>query len=105
MRYAQDVFDNAMFGLGLGEKPRLIVTTTPRPTGFMKQFVRTPGVSITTSSTFANTHLSADFLKRIREQYEGERRGLQELQGAMLLDPVDALFEEAWLVITTCLRR
>jgi phage terminase large subunit-like protein len=98
MRYAEDVFDNAMFGLRLGDKPRMLITTTPRPTAFMKKLVKMEGVSITTSSTFANTHLSADFLKRIREQYEGTRRGLQELQGAMLLEPADALFEEAWLI-------
>jgi phage terminase large subunit-like protein len=98
MRYAQDVYDNAMFGLRLGDRPRLIVTTTPRPTAFMKKLIKLDGVSITTGSTFANTHLSADFLKRVREQYEGTRRGLQELHGAMLLDPADALFEEAWLI-------
>jgi phage terminase large subunit-like protein len=98
MRYAQDVYDNAMFGLRLGDMPRLVVTTTPRPTAFMKKLIAMEGVSVTTSSTFDNIHLSADFLKRIREQYEGTRRGLQELHGAMLLEPADALFEETWLV-------
>jgi phage terminase large subunit-like protein len=98
MRYAEDVFDNAMLGLRLGEKPRMLITTTPRPTAFMKKLVKTENVSITTSSTFANTHLSADFLTRVREQYEGTRRGLQELHGTMLLEPADALFEDAWLI-------
>jgi phage terminase large subunit-like protein len=98
MRYAEAVFDNAMLGLRLGDKPRMLITTTPRPTAFMKKLVKMENVSITTSSTFANTHLSADFLKRVREQYEGTRRGLQELHGSMLLEPADALFEEAWLV-------
>ncbi len=98
MRYAEDVFDNAMLGLRLGDKPRMLITTTPRPTAFMKKLVKMEGVSITTSSTFANTLLSADFLKRVREQYEGTRRGLQELHGSMLLEPADALFEETWLI-------
>jgi phage terminase large subunit-like protein len=98
MRHAEDVFDNAMFGLRLGDRPRMLITTTPRPTAFMKKLVAMEGVSITTSSTFDNTLLSADFLKRIRLQYEGTRRGLQELQGAMLLEPADALFEESWLI-------
>ena len=40
MRYAEDVFDNAMLGLRLGEKPRLLITTTPRPTAFMKNWSR-----------------------------------------------------------------
>jgi phage terminase large subunit-like protein len=54
MRYAQDVYDNAMFGLRLGDKPRMLITTTPRPSAFMKKLVATEGVSITTSSTFDN---------------------------------------------------
>jgi phage terminase large subunit-like protein len=98
MRYAEDVFDNAQFGLRLGDKPRMLITTTPRPTAFMKKLIAMEGVSVTTSSTFDNPHLSTDFLKRIRAQYEGTRRGLQELHGAMLLEPADALFEEAWLI-------
>ena len=41
MRYQQQVFDNAMLGLRLGDKPRLLVSTTPRPTPFMKKLVGT----------------------------------------------------------------
>jgi phage terminase large subunit-like protein len=32
MRYAQQVFDQAMLTLRLGDKPRTIIATTPRPT-------------------------------------------------------------------------
>jgi phage terminase large subunit-like protein len=32
MRYQQAVFDNAMLGMRLGDKPRLLVSTTPSPT-------------------------------------------------------------------------
>jgi phage terminase large subunit-like protein len=49
MRYAEDVYDNAMMSLRLGDRPRLIVTTTPRPTAFMKKLVKMEGVSITTA--------------------------------------------------------
>jgi phage terminase large subunit-like protein len=48
-RYAQDVYDNAMFGLRLGERPRMLITTTPRPSAFMKKLIAMEGVSITTS--------------------------------------------------------
>jgi phage terminase large subunit-like protein len=93
MRYQQQVFDNAMLGLRLGDKPRLLVSTTPRPTPFMKKLVAMDGVSITTGTTYDNArHLSPEFLRKIRELYEGTRLGRQELQGAMILDPVNALF-------------
>jgi phage terminase large subunit-like protein len=57
------------------------------------------GLSITTGSTYDNVaHLSAEFLKKVRELYEGTRLGRQELQGAMILDPQNALFKDDWLV-------
>jgi phage terminase large subunit-like protein len=39
-----------------------------------------------------------DFLKKVKELYEGTRLGRQELQGAMILDPMNALFKDDWLV-------
>src|SRR5499427_7672679 len=56
-------------------------------------------IRITTGSTYDNAaHLSADFLKKVRELYEGTRLGRQELQGAMILDPQNALFKDDWLI-------
>jgi phage terminase large subunit-like protein len=37
-------------------------------------------------------------LKKVRELYEGTRLGRQELQGAMILDPMNALFKDDWLI-------
>src|SRR5262249_61796173 len=51
-----------------------------------------------------NSHLGprheqgADFLKKVRELYEGTRLGRQELQGAMILDLQNALFKDDWLI-------
>jgi phage terminase large subunit-like protein len=99
MRHQQQVFDNAMLGLRLGEKPRILIATTPRPTPFMKKLIKMDGVRIATGSTYDNAaHLSASFLAKIRELYEGTRVGRQELMGAMLLDPQNALFKDEWLV-------
>lgn len=97
-RYQQEIFDMAMMGLRLGDKPRMLIATTPRPTPFMKKLLAMDGVSITTGSTYDNAaHLSPSFLKKIHELYEGTRLGRQELQCAMLLDPPNALFKDGWL--------
>jgi phage terminase large subunit-like protein len=65
----------------------------------MKKLVAMDSVSITTGTTYDNSrHLSPEFLRKIRELYEGTRLGRQELQGAMILDPVNALFKDDWLV-------
>ena len=99
MRYQQQVFDQALFGLRLGDKPRLLVATTPRPTPFMKRLITMDGISITSGTTYDNAeHLSPAFLTKIRELYEGTRLGRQELMGAMILDPVNALFKDDWII-------
>src|SRR5262245_45888447 len=100
MRYQQAVFDNMMLGLRLGDKPRVLVATTPRTTPFMKRLVAMDDIRITSGSTYDNAdHLSPAFLDKVRQLYEGPRLGRQELQGAMILDPVNALFKDDWLII------
>jgi phage terminase large subunit-like protein len=96
MRYAKKTFDNAMLGLRLGEKPRLIVTTTPRPSAFLKDLIKMDGMSVTRASTFDNHHLSEGYLKRMRDAYEGTESGRQELAGELILQPRDALFLAGW---------
>lgn len=99
MRHQAQVFDNAMLGLRLGDKPRILIATTPRPTPLMKKLIKLDGVKIATGSTYDNAaHLSPSFLAKVRELYEGTRVGRQELQGAMLLDPENALFKDSWLI-------
>src|SRR5262249_44701132 len=99
MGYQQSVFDTMMLGLRLGDRPRVLIATTPRTTPFMKRLVVMDDVRITIGSTYDNAeHLSAGFLKKVRELYEGTRLGRQELQGAMILDPQNALFKDDWLI-------
>jgi phage terminase large subunit-like protein len=98
MRQQAEVFDQANMGLRLGPAPRMLIATTPRPTPFIKKLVNQDHVTITTGSTFDNeAHLSPAFLKRIKELYEGTRLGRQELNGALLLDPANALFLDSWI--------
>ena len=55
-----DAFDQAMLGLRLGEKPQMIVTTTPRPTRIVKALVADRDTIVTRGSTFDNRgHLAA----------------------------------------------
>jgi len=98
MRYQQQVFDMAMMGLRLGPMPRIMIATTPKTTPFMRKLVTMDDIRITTGSTYDNAeHLSPNFLAKVKELYEGTRLGRQELQGAMILDPANALFKNEWL--------
>src|SRR5262249_12267535 len=99
MRYQQAVFDTMMLGLRLGDRPRVLIATTPRTTPFMKRLVAMDEGRITTGSTYDNAaQLSADFLQKVLGHYEGTRRGRQELQGSMILGPMNALFQDDWLI-------
>lgn len=84
-----------------GDKPRALVTTTPKPIMLLKTWVSDPvtwKVHITRSSTFDNLmNLSEDAVHELRQMYEGTKLGRQELYGELIDDIVGALF--SWSVI------
>ena len=92
-RHAQDAWDMAMFGLRLGERPRAVVTTTPKPHPLIRALLRDPGTVTTRASTFDNAaNLAASFLAKVRSDYEGTRLGRQELYAELLDDVPGALW-------------
>jgi phage terminase large subunit-like protein len=99
-RYAQETWDNFMFGLRLGDKPRAVATSTPRPIKLVKDLVarHMKDVHVTTESTYANIHnVAPSWATRIIGQYEGTRKGRQELGGEVLDDNPNALWARAML--------
>lgn len=92
-RYAEACFDMLQFGLRLGEQPRQIITTTPRPTRLMKRLLGDPAVAVTRMRTDENAaNLAPGFLRMIERRYAGTRLGRQELAGEMIEDREDALW-------------
>jgi phage terminase large subunit-like protein len=88
-----DAFDQAMFGLRLGDKPQAVITTTPRPTKLIKQLVEDKNAIITRGSTFDNSHhLAAAFVERIAARYEGRTIGRQELFAEIVEEAPGALW-------------
>jgi phage terminase large subunit-like protein len=97
-RYAQDAWDNLMFGLRLGEHPRVIVTTTPRPMPLLKDIILRSDTKITKGNTRENlANLAQPFRKAVIEKYEGTRIGRQELDAELLDDVPGALWTRAML--------
>ena len=85
-----------MFGLRLGEDPRVMVTTTPRPTRLLKSLVADPTVAISRGTTYQNrANLAGAFLQQIIKKYEGTRLGRQELNAELLDDVPGALWSRA----------
>ena len=92
-QYPEEVWDNLNFSLRLGENPKKVVTTTPRPIKLIKELIKDPKVIVTTGSTYENrSNLANQFITSIYEKYGGTRLGRQELEGEVLLDNPGALF-------------
>jgi phage terminase large subunit-like protein len=92
-RYAAQTFDQLQFGLRLGDHPRQIITTTPRPIPVVRRLMADPDTVVTRGRTFDNaSNLAAPFLKQVEERYGGTRLGRQELEGEILDDIPGALW-------------
>lgn len=97
-RYAVEAWDNLMFGLRLGEHPKVIVTTTPRPIKMLKDIILRNDTYITKGNTRENLeNLALPFRKAVIEKYEGTRIGRQELDAELLDDTPGALWNRTML--------
>ena len=91
-----EAWDMLMFGLRLGADPRVMVTTTPRPTRLLRNLIADPTTAITRGSTYENrANLAGAFLEQIVKKYEGTRLGRQELNAELLDDVPGALWTRA----------
>lgn len=92
-RYVNETWDQLQFGLRLGDHPRSIITTTPRPLPLIRRLVQDESVITTRGSTWDNAaNMPASFIKEIQDKYGGTRLGRQELEGEILEDIPGALW-------------
>ena len=93
-----DTWQMLQFCMRLGKHPRIMVTTTPKPTKLIRQILKDPKTTITTGSTFDNSaNLAKTYLTAVKEQYEGTRLGKQELYAEVLEEAQGALWTTAML--------
>ncbi len=89
----QEVFDQIMFGLRLGDRPQCVITTTPKPIKLIKDLITRKDVAITKGNTFENQeNLAESALAMMLERYEGTSIGRQELYAEVLEDVEGALW-------------
>lgn len=95
-RYVQDSWDQLQFGLRLGEHPRQIITTTPRPLPILRKLLVDPTCFVTRGRTFDNAdNLAENTLRQLQDAYGNTRLGRQELEGEILDDIPGALWTRA----------
>ena len=97
-KHAQETWDMLQFGLRLGDDPRVLVTTTPRPVPLLRGLAGDPKTAVRRIRTDDNAgNLSPGFLAAMAERYGGTRLGRQELDGELIADREDALWHRARL--------
>ena len=89
-----DAFDMLMFCLRLGNDPRVVVTGTPKPVKLIRDLLKAPTTIVTRGRSSDNrANLAPAFFEQIVAKYEGTRLGRQELDGELLEDNPDALWQ------------
>ncbi|PAX07397.1 ATP-binding protein [Sphingomonas lenta] len=91
-REGDRTWDNLLMGLRVGERPRVLVTTTPRPNALMRRVLAARGLEETGGRTRDNPHLPVVFVADMEDAYGGTRLGRQELDGELIEDAEGALW-------------
>jgi phage terminase large subunit-like protein len=97
-RFAEEAWDNLMFGFRIGDELRGVITSTPKPTDHLRRLMRQPDVRITRGTTYENRgNLSPQFFAHVISKYEGTRIGRQELMAEVLSDLQGALWKQSMI--------
>jgi len=95
-RHAKAAWDMLQLGLRCGERPRALVTTTPRGgCEALAAILADPATVATGGASRANPHLPEAFLAATEAAYGGTRMGREELDGEWLPDVHGALWPAA----------
>lgn len=86
-------WDNALFGMRLGNPSHVLITTTPKPTPWLKEIINDKATRFARVATYANLYnLDPAYRQLVIDKYEGTRIGRQELHGELLEDVEGALW-------------
>ena len=89
----------------LGTRPRVLVTTTPKPSALLKSLIARPDFVVTKGATRDNAaNLAPTFLATVEGLYANTRLGRQELDGELIEDVEGALWSRALIESTRVAR-
>ena len=91
-KHGEAAWDNLMFGLRRGDRPRVVVTTTPRAGPLLKRILAMDDKVVTGGRTADNAHLPPAFTTAMLAAYGGTRLGAQELDGRLIEAVEGSLF-------------
>lgn len=88
-----DAWDQLMFGLRLGASPQVLVTTTPRPMGLIRELAESEDTALTIGSSRDN---AANINLKQLLKFDGTALGRQETDGELLDEMPGAIFKRDW---------
>ena len=90
----REFWKQILFTLRLGNNPKAIITTTPKPIKILKELSESNFTHLTRGSTFDNKdNLSPKFIETMIQIYKGTRLGKQELEGEITLEKENTLWK------------
>jgi len=103
--HPERTLDTLQHGLRLGQRPRMMVTSTPRPIPALKRLLAARDTVVTRSSTWENAHnVAPDFIAALNERWAGDVRHRQELLGELIEDLEGALWRRSDIEVAPELR-
>ncbi len=90
--HAEETWNNLQMGMRLGEAPRTMVTTTPRPVPIMRRLAAMQDAVVTRGTTAENVTLPPAFLAAMEADYGATRLARQELGGELIDEVQGALW-------------
>jgi phage terminase large subunit-like protein len=91
-RHLQESWDNLQLGLRCGERPRTLVTTTPRSVAALTAILGEEGAARTGGGTADNPFVAAAALAALQRRLGGTRLGRQELEGELIEEAEGSLW-------------
>jgi phage terminase large subunit-like protein len=91
-RRAETAWTNLMLSLRAGDRPQLVVTTTPRPVPAMRAVLATPGTVVTRGTSWDNPHVARAAVEAMARMHGGTRLERQELLGELVEDVQGSLW-------------
>lgn len=104
-REGEETWMNLQFGLRRGQRPRSLVTTTPKPIPLLTRMTADPFTITTRGRTTDNINLEESAIDVLTATYGGTRVGRQELDGELLEDIEGALWTRELIERSRCDRQ
>ena len=96
-RYSQ-TWENLMLGLRAGKLPQVLATTTPRPSRWLNELIKAPGVRLVQGHSLENSRNLADgFIDMVAQHFHDPALLAQELEGRLMTALPNALWDRQML--------